>query len=316
MSDIWNQIKTVIFHRSFFKVPFWIWFGPGCMLGLSALMNHFQPHMIPLALFACLVGTFLSAAYKIKGVGIASSFLVLTSLIFHKNMIEPQATYWLYVFGLITSFLIVAYSIEEYESFIFSQAEEAKKNSEEVKLWQSRFEGNQLRLEREKERLDKILGDFENQEETYLQKIDQLEKMFHSSTYELKQEQNRGYQLHKELKLLLIERYENQNQIAKLHQEIQQNQHGLEEKIDEKNREIALLEEKVFDLTQTKLHLEAKVEILETKSVVEEQIEPVQEITPQMIIEEAVVQQLLDIKVETEKIEPKDEEENIYFSSF
>ena len=216
MLEIWQQLKIWIFQRNFFKLPLWLWLGPVSILLLSCVIVNLQPAITPLALFFAVIGIFFSSEFKIKGVGISAALICLFSLIFIKEVQEPMAVYWLYVFGLITSFLITAYAVEEYESFIVAQAEDAKKNFDDVKLWQTRFEGNQIRLEREKERFEKINIDFQKQEESYLEKIDQMEKMFHASTYELKQEQNRGYQLHQELKKLLIERYEiyESNQVA------------------------------------------------------------------------------------------------------
>jgi hypothetical protein len=177
MMDIWNQIKTVIFQRNFFKVPLWLWFGPVFNLACSAFMFRLQPNMMPLAIFLSVIGIFLSAEFKLQGVIASSVLLTIFSLIFYKNISDPIGTYWLFVFGSMTSFLINSYCVEEYESFIYSQAEDSKKNSEDVKLWQSRFEANQLRLEREKERVDLVAKEYENQEDVYLERIDQLEKI-------------------------------------------------------------------------------------------------------------------------------------------
>ena len=314
-------------------MPFWIWFGPISILGLSALMFKLQPGMMPAAMFACLLGIFFSAEFKMKGVGFSSILLVLVSLLFYKNIAEPIATYWLYAFGLITSFLITAYSVEEYESFIYAQAEESKKNSEDLKLWQSRFEGNQIRLEREKERYEKIFAEYEKQEDSYLEKIDQLEKMFHSSTYELKQEQNRGYNLHQELKKLLIEKYDIQvantnlsKELEDLNLVLQSERNGFNEQIESLNFNLS---ESLLEIERVKanlLSLEFKKDDYLEESLEEEEIideiaetyaeEPISEVTPSMIFEEASKQMILDNTVDSTKVEPTEEEENIYFSSF
>jgi hypothetical protein len=314
MIDIWNQIKTIVFQRSFFKVPFWIWFGPVSILALSSFMFKLQPAMMPLALFFGVLGVFASAEFKTKGVIFSSSVLCLFSMIFFKNIQDPAATYWLYVFGVMTSFLVTAYSVEEYESFIFAQAEESKKNNEDVKLWQSRFESGQIRLEREKERFEKIIVDFEKQEENYLERIDQLEKMFHSSSYELKQEQNRGYNLHKELKKLLIDRYDLQVEKEQLHAEVQLLKSQIE------NTHVQY-EAEILHLTEEKQALVEQVELLKAVEIApiaeqiksEEKIE-FQEMTPQMIVQE-VEKQIVQVVVDSSSEEPT-EEENIYFSSF
>lgn len=306
--DIWNQIKTVIFQRNFFKVPLWLWFGPVFNLACSAFMFRLQPNMMPLAIFLSVIGIFLSAEFKLKGVIASSVLLTIFSLIFYKNISDPIGTYWLFVFGSMTSFLINSYCVEEYESFIYSQAEDSKKNSEDVKLWQSRFEANQLRLEREKERVDLLAKEYENQEDVYLERIDQLEKMFHSSSYELKQEQNRGLNLHNELKKLLIERYEahvklenSDKTFTELNEKIAFLNLQIEEQRLEHEREINEFKEQFA------------IRILENKSELDE---ATSQLTPAEIIEEASIQQLIELPKINEELPKEDEEENIYFSSF
>ncbi len=229
MTEIWNQLKTIVFQRSLFKVPFWLWIGPVFLMLLSAVLAKLQPQIFFLFTFFSLIGVFLSGEYKEKGVVISSILMSLLSIVFHRQMVEPIATQWLYVFGAATAFLTHSYCVEEYESWIFHQAEESKKNSEDVKLWQNRFEANQLRLEREKERFEQQGIEFEKQEDRYLEKIDQLEKMFHSTTFDLRQEQNRGVNLHQELKKLLIDRYELQNQIKDFEAKQQEMQQQIKE---------------------------------------------------------------------------------------
>ncbi len=304
MIEIWNQIKTIVFQRSFFKVPFWIWFGPVFVLVLTAFMVKLQPSMIPLAVTFSLIGIFLSAEFKLKGVAVGTVLLGLFSLIFYKNLSDPVATYWLYTFGLATAFIITSYSVEEYESFVFSQAEEAKKNSEDVKLWQNRFEGNQLRLEREKERFENLAKEFERQEDGYLEKIDQLEKMFHSSSYELKAEQNRGYNLHQELRKILIQRYELEKEVEVVQSKLETLKNGYEAELNSKQIEIETL-------TSQLLNAQSTLKIAHTDQHSDQEL-----ITPALIIEEAEKLQLIDVKVEAKTVESNDEEENIYFSSY
>lgn len=312
--DIWNQIKTIIFQRNFFKVPIWIWFGPVFILSLSGLMFRLQPSMMPLAVFFSVIGVFLSAEFKLKGAAVSAALLTIFSLIFHKNVVDPIATYWLFVFGSMTAFLINSYCVEEYESFIYSQAEEAKKNSDEVKLWQSRFESNQLRLEREKERIDAIAKDYENQEDHYLERIDQLEKMFHSSSYELKQEQTRGLNLHNELRKLLIERYESQVKLENADKSFLE----LSEKVSSLNNLIAQLNENhEREIQEFKEQLVIKIHEEQEKQLEEIVVAEVPcELTTSQIIEEASKQQLIELPTLHEESSKEDEEENIYFSSF
>jgi hypothetical protein len=282
MLDHWNKIKSVVFQKSLFKVPLWLWFGPSFALVLLGMASMIQHQMMPLSASIAALGLVLSAWRKIQGALIASVGLIIASLFDHHQIVEPLATYWLYTFGIMTAFLITSYSVEEYEGFIEEMGQEAKKNGEDVKLWQNRFEACQHRLDKEKERIEKVTIAFEKKEDEYLERIEQLEKMFHSSTYELKQEQNRGYQLHQELKSLLVERYEFHQRCEKLQTEIQE--------------------------------LNATIDELHSRSVQT----PMQPQPQPMTTEEIVMEipQTLTIIAPAVAEEPiADDEENIYFSS-
>jgi hypothetical protein len=311
MVEIWNQIKTAVFQRNLFKIPFWIWFGPLFVVGLSGMMFHLQPKIMPLAAVLSIFGVIISSERKIQGVLIACGVLTVFSLIFHSLIVEPKATYWLYAFGLMTAFLITSYSVEEYETLSLQQAEESKKNSEDVKLWQSRFDALQHRLDKEKERAEKHSLDFEKQEDLYLDKIDQLEKMFHSATYELRQEQNRGLNIHQELKKVLIERYEAQNIIKNLQHEINKLQTDQQLQVASFHEEIALLNEKLK--TQAQIQLPSEVVLNEKELVIDEVI-----VTAQEFVKEVKDQLLeaLPAKASEAQAITQEDEENIYFSSF
>lgn len=311
MVEIWNQIKTAVFQRNLFKIPFWIWFGPLFVVGLSGMMFHLQPKIMPLAAVLSIFGVIISSERKIQGVLIACGVLMLFSLIFHSLIVEPKATYWLYAFGLMTAFLITSYSVEEYETLSLQQAEESKKNSEDVKLWQSRFDALQHRLDKEKERAEKLSLDFEKQEDLYLDKIDQLEKMFHSATYELRQEQNRGLNIHQELKKVLIERYEAQNIIKNLQHEINKLQTDQQQQVASFHEEIALLNEKLK--TQAQIQLPPEEFLNEKELVIDEVI-----VTAQEFVKEVKDQLLeaLPAKASEAQAITQEDEENIYFSSF
>ena len=312
MLEIWNQIKTAVFQRSLFKIPFWIWFGPLFVVGLSGMMFHLQPRIMPLAAILSIFGVFMSGAKKIQGVLISCAVLTVFSLIFHRLVVEPVATYWLYAFGLMTAFLITSYCVEEYETLILQQAEESKKNSEDVKLWQSRFEANQHRLEKEKERMEKLAIDFEKQEDSYLDKIDQLEKMFHSATYELRQEQNRGLNIHQELKKVLIERYEAHNQVKSLQQDMARLQTEHQLQIDAFHDEIALLNQKLNEIPIPVISQEHEPESIQqpVEEVVVYAEEFIKEVKEQL-------QEVIEIPAaEVKAAAQEEDEENIYFSSF
>ncbi len=312
MLEVWNKIKNTVFLRNFFTVPLWLWTGPIFVLILTAAAFKSQSAVFPLTIFFAAIGLILSSRWKMQGAAVGSLLLIISSIVFKSWIGDALAVYLLFVFGTMTSFLITAYSVEEYESFILAQAEESQKNAEDIKLWQSRFDSLKIKVEREKERADKLLLEFERQEDAYLDKIEHLEKMLDGAHTDLKESQIRQTNIHHELKIAIEERYKHLLAIEEMKEvEVTHNTQfeAFQQEITGLRESVILLEK---ELEQQIAHRERENTVVETVPVIEEPVLKAPSIEEAVALEETETY----LKIQPAETNQDLDEDNIYFSSF